>query len=191
MVALMALLLSSGVAFALTVDCIAGRGCVGTDGPDILNGSDASDDMDAKQDDDKLFGNEGHDGMSGDSYAPTDTSADGDDRVFGGPGFDGLVGYGGADLLSGGDNRDFISAEENSLNKGEDTVKGGRGNDFIFAIDETKDTINCGGSTKDRVFYDKNIDTVERCEIESTEPPEGEFFSAASATLQVNALRER
>ena len=35
----LASLLSAGVAFALTVDCTAGRGCFGTDELDTLNGS--------------------------------------------------------------------------------------------------------------------------------------------------------
>jgi hypothetical protein len=186
----MALVLSTGVAVALTVDCTAGRGCVGTDDPDTLNGSIGNDDMDARQAGDELFGNDGHDWMQGDTYAPTDTSTDGDDRVFGGAGFDGMVGYGGDDLLLGGASGDFIDAIENSDNPGEDTVKGGRGNDFVDAIDKTKDTINCGNGTKDRVFYDKNLDTVENCEIARTQYPE-ESFGAASAVAEEMDARTR
>ncbi len=186
----MALVLSAGVAFALTVDCTAGRGCVGTDEPDTLNGSVSHDDMDGRQAGDELFGNDGHDWMQGDAYAPTDSSTDGDDRIFGGAGYDGMVGYGGSDFLSGGGASDFIEAIENSNNPGEDTVNGGGGNDFIDAIDGTKDTINCGKGAKDRVFYDKSIDTVaSNCEVKRTKYPE-EFFGAASAMAgEVNALR--
>ena len=188
----MALCLSAGVAFALTVDCTAGRGCVGTDGPDTLNGSAGGDDMDGRQDGDDLFGNDGSDWMSGDAYAPADTSTDGDDRILGGIGGDGMVGYGGDDQLSGGEGRDFIDARENSDNPGEDTVTGGRSNDFIDAIDQTRDTINCGAGTRDAVFYDKNLDTIDRCEDARTSYPEEEFFKATyAASGRVNDLRAR
>ena len=103
---------------------------------------------------------------------PADTSTDGDNRLFGGAGFDGMVGYGGDDLLSGGARSDFIDAKENSENPCEDIVRGGRGRDFIDAIDKSKDTINCGKGTKDEVFYDENLDTVENCEIVNIQYPE-------------------
>lgn len=187
-----ALLLSAGVAFALTVDCTAGRGCFGTDDRDTLNGSAGNDDMDARQADDRLFGAGGHDWMSGDAYGPTDSSTDGDDRVFGEAGSDGMAGYGGGDLLSGGDGRDFVYAVENSNNPGEDTVRGGADSDFIDAIDETRDTIDCGAGARDRVYYDKNLDTVERCEIARTEYPQEEFFGATPAMAgEANTSRAR
>ena len=187
------LLLSASVAIALEVNCIAGRGCVGTDNPDTLNGSAASDDMDARQAGDRLFGNDGHDWMSGDAYGPSDTSTDGNDRVFGRGGYDGLVGYGGSDLLSGGAKADYISAVEASANPGEDTVDGGGDNDFIVAIDKTKDTIDCGTGIRDRVYYDKNLDTLTNCEIKRTSIPEEEFFGAASSSMaeKVNSNRAR
>jgi Ca2+-binding RTX toxin-like protein len=195
----MALLLSAGVAFADTFECFANRACIGTDGPDTLNGSTGSDSMDARQDDDELFGNEGHDFMSGDAFAApnNDTSTDGNDLVTGGPGFDDMVGYGGGDELLGGANGDFIFAEESSANKGEDIVKGGRGNDFIQAIDETKDTISCGKGKNDVAFFDEGIDTVaNNCEHKN---PDFEELSSSAASStpakvsaeRVNALRAR
>jgi hypothetical protein len=69
-----ALLLSAGLAFAATYDCFPGRACIGTDGPDTLNGSSGWDCMDGRQDDDRLSGNEGGDLMSGDAFdAPATT----------------------------------------------------------------------------------------------------------------------
>jgi hypothetical protein len=186
----LALLLSASVAFALTVDCTSGRGCFGTDDPDTLNGSAGGDDMDARQAGDRLFGGGGHDWMSGDTYGPADTSTDGDDRVLGEAGSDGLVGYGGSDVLSGGDGRDYLYAVENSKNPGEDTVRGGPSNDFIDAIDKTKDTIDCGTGTRDRVYYDKSLDTVERCEIARTAYPQEQFLAATSAE-EPNTSRAR
>ena len=190
----MALLLSAGVAFADTFDCIAGRACTGTNGPDTLKGSADSDYMDARQDDDELFGNEGYDSMSGDAFAApnNDTSTDGDDLLEGGPGFDYMTGYGGADEFSGGDNGDFIFAEESSENEGEDTVNSGGGNDFIQAIDQTKDTINCGKGKRDIAFFDKGIDTVaNNCEFKNRFPMEEFSRAASSGTKMVNALRAR
>lgn len=187
----LALLLSTSVAFALTVDCTAGRGCFGTDDPDTLNGSVGSDDMDARQANDRLFGGDGHDWMSGDTYGPTDTSTDGDDRVIGEAGSDGIVGYGGSDVLSGGDGRDYLYAVENSKNPGEDTVRGGPSNDYIDAIDKRKDTIDCGPGTRDRVYYDKNRDTVERCEIERTQYPEEQFLATSATDEEANTSRSR
>jgi len=190
----MALLLSAGVAFADTFDCIANRGCIGTNGPDTLNGSTGDDFMDAMQDDDELFGNEGHDSMYGDAFAApnNDTSTDGDDLLEGGPGFDDMTGYGGADEFSGGANGDFIFAEESSENEGEDTVNSGGGNDFIQAIDQTKDTINCGKGKRDIAFFDKGIDTVAN-NCEDRNPDFGELSSSAasSGTKMVNTLRAR
>jgi hypothetical protein len=179
----MALLLITGVAVADTFDCFAFRLCMGTDGPDTLNGSSGSDDMDAGQDDDELFGNEGDDFMKGDAYAAPDgingTSTDGNDLLKGGPGFDGLVGYGGDDELRSGANGDYIFAEESSLNEGEDIVYGGRGHDFIEAKDGVKDTINCGRGKFDAAFFDTGgIDTVVNCEFEN---PDFEGFSSAAA----------
>jgi hypothetical protein len=197
----MALLLSAGVAVALDVNCIAGRACVGTDSPDTLNGSTGDDHMDARQDDDKLFGNERHDFMSGDALEADEARSltDGNDILKAGPGFDELVGYGGDDELSGGDNGDFVFAEESSKNQGEDVVRGGRGNDFILARDGVKDTISCGKGNTDIVFFDKGgTDTVaNNCEYKNKYPDFEEFSSATSSTPErvsaekLNTLRAR
>jgi hypothetical protein len=145
-----ALLLSAGLAFAATYDCLVGRACIGTDGPDTLVGTSGWDYMDGRQDDDELFGNERPDELSGDAWdAPVNgTSTDGDDLLRGGPGWDFMAGYGGGGELYGGLGGDFIFAEESSENRGEDTVYGNKGNDYVQARDETKDTINCGGATR-------------------------------------------
>jgi RTX calcium-binding nonapeptide repeat (4 copies) len=194
-----ALLLITGVAIADTINCIAGRGCVGTDGPDLLTGSGGGDDMDGRQDSDRLFGNEGPDWMLGDAYAApnNDTSTDGNDIIKGGPGFDGLAGLGGDDLLRGGEKGDYFFAEESSANEGEDFVYGSTGDDYIEAKDGVKDTINCGTGAHDVVFFDKGgIDTVTNCEHKN---PQFQGFSIASASStpamvsaeKLDALRAR
>lgn len=173
-----ALAVCAGAAFAATLECTAGRGCVGTDGPDTLNGSTGSDDIDGRQAGDQLFGNEGHDWISGDAYAAADTTTDGDDSISGGSESDGMAGFGGSDLLSGGSGSDYIDAVERSRNPGEDTVQGNGGNDFIDAIDGSPDAIDCGAGRRDRVYYDRGLDTIQRCEVARTTRPV-EFFAAA------------
>lgn len=181
-----ALLLISGVAFADTFDCISGRACTGTDGPDTLRGSSSWDYMDGRQGSDRLFGNERGDTLLGDAWdAPdNDTSTDGDDLLRGGPGFDEMAGFGGSDTLYGSPQGDFIFAEESSENKGEDAVYGGRGNDYIEAKDGVKDTINCGPGKRDVVFFDKGgIDAVgSNCEYRNRFPEFEEFSSSAAPT---------
>ena len=197
-----ALLLSAGLAFAATYECTSGRACIGTDGPDTLNGSSGVDPyMDGRQGDDELFANEGdYANLQGDAFdAPdNDTSTDGDDLLKGGPGWDEMAGFGGSDEFLGGARGDFIFAEESSANEGEDTVKSGRGNDFILAVDEAKDTISCGKGKNDVAFFDTGgIDTVaDNCEHRN---PDFEEFSrsaapstsAAANAEKVSALRAR
>jgi hypothetical protein len=193
----MALLLSAGLAFAATYDCTAGRACIGTEGPDTLNGSSSVDPyMDGRQGDDELFANAGeYSYMQGDAFdAPdNDTITDGDDLLKGGPGYDEMAGFGGDDTFSGGVRGDFIFAEETSENEGEDTVNGGRGNDYIEARDEVRDAINCGRGTMDVAFFDRGgIDVVENCEYRNKWPDFEEFSSAAapfSATEKVSAKK--
>lgn len=196
----MVLLLSAGLAFAETYDCTAGRPCIGTDASDTLNGSSGIDYMDGRQADDELFANAGEYAiMEGDAFAApnNDTTTDGDDLLKGGPGFEEMAGFGGNDEFYGGPRQDFIFAEETSENKGEDIVKSGRGNDFILAIDETKDTISCGKGKNDVAIFDEGIDTVaNNCEHKN---PDFEEFSSSAASStpakvsaeKVDALRAR
>ena len=185
----MALLLSAGVAFADTFDCIANRGCIGTDGPDTLYGSSRSDYMNAMQGADVLYGHEGYDYLSGDDFEASDTSTDGNDRIAGGQNYDELYGYGGNDKFLGRSGGDFIFAEESSENEGEDIVQGNEGSDFILARDGVKDTINCGPGEHDWVVFDKGgIDTVK----DSCERKRGGVYSAAatSGTTEKVSVKE-
>lgn len=189
----MVLLLSAGLAFAATYDCTAGRPCIGTDAPDTLNGSSGIDYMDGRQDDDELFANAGEYAfMEGDAFAApdNDTTTDGDDLLKGGPGFEEMAGFGGNDEFYSGIRGDFIFAEETSENKGEDIVKSGRGNDFILAVDETKDTISCGKGKHDLAIFDEGIDTVAKnCEHRNPDFEEFSSSTASSTPLKVSAER--
>src|SRR5215207_9015262 len=170
-----ALVVISGVAIADTINCFSDRICVGTDGPDTLNGTSHFDYLDARQGNDVLYGHEGYDVLDGDAYDAPDTSTDGNDRLGGGQNYDELYGYGGNDKLLGRSGGDFIFAEESSENEGEDVVRGGEGNDWILARDGVKDTILCGLGKHDTVFFDNGgIDTVSN----SCERKRGGVYSA-------------
>ena len=59
----------------------------------------------------------------------------------------------------GGNDWFYANADKLASNPGEDTVKAGKGNDIIKAVDGHKDTIDCGSGT-DEVTFDKNLDQV-------------------------------
>jgi len=192
----MALVVITGVAIADTVNCFAGRACIGTNGPDTLYGTSSYDDMDARQGNDEMYGHERYDFMSGDAYDAHDTSTDGNDRIGGGQNYDEMYGYGGNDRFLGRSGGDFIFAEESSENEGEDVVRGEEGNDYILARDGVKDTINCGPGKHDTVFFDNGgIDTVSN----SCERKRGGVYSAAASSgttekvsaNELDALRAR
>jgi len=191
----MALVAFAGVALADTVNCMVNRACIGTNGPDTLDGTSFYDDMDARQGNDVMYGHERYDFMSGDAYEARDTSTDGNDRVGGGQNTDEIYGYGGNDKLLGRSGGDFIFAEESSENEGEDVVRGNEGNDWILARDGVEDTIGCGTGKHDTVFFDKGIDTVSN----SCEHKRGGVYSAAASSgttenvsaKELGALRAR
>jgi Ca2+-binding RTX toxin-like protein len=195
-IVLTALVAIAGVAIADTIDCFANRACVGTNGPDLLDGTSSYDDMDARQGNDVMYGHESYDFMSGDAYGARDTSTDGNDRVGGGQNGDEIYGYGGNDKLLGRSGSDFIYAEESSENEGEDVVRGNEGSDYILARDGVKDTILCGTGKHDTVAFDKGIDTVSN----SCERKRGGVYSASTASsgateevsaTELEALRAR
>src|SRR5215207_2268187 len=191
-----ALVVISGVAIADTINCFSDRICVGTDGPDTLNGTSHFDYLDARQGNDVMYGHEAYDVLDGDAYDAPDSSTDGNDRLGGGQNYDELYGYGGNDKLLGRSGGDFIFAEESSENEGEDVVRGEEGNDWILARDGVKDTISCGTGKYDSVRFDKGIDTVSN----SCERKRGGVYSATSASsgateevsaTELEALRAR
>jgi hypothetical protein len=174
-----ALVAITGVALAATVNCMVNRACIGTNGPDTLEGTSSYDDMDARQGNDVMYGHERFDFMTGDAYDAHDTSTDGNDRLGGGQNYDELFGYGGNDKLLGRSGGDYIFAEESSENEGEDVVQGNEGNDWILARDGAKDNIGCGTGKHDTVFFDQGgIDTVSN----SCERKRGGVYRATAAT---------
>ena len=191
-VAVVAVLVTvAGVALADNVDCFPNRACIGTNGPDLLDGTSSYDDMDARQSNDVMYGHERYDFMAGDSYGARDTSTDGNDRLGGGQSGDELFGYGGNDKLLGRSGGDYIYAEESSENEGEDVVQGNEGNDWILARDGVKDTIGCGTGRYDAVYFDEGIDTVSSsCERKRGGVYNAESTSGASEEVGMKRLED-
>ncbi len=94
---LLALVVSSGVALAVTKSCVAGVDCLGTRRADTLNGSEGNDRMLGKGRGDTLNGFGSVDELSGQGGA---------DKLFGGSEEDNLIGGPGNDVLSGGEGID-------------------------------------------------------------------------------------
>lgn len=99
----------------------------GTDGFDVLNGTNASDLILGKGGNDVIFGNNGDDQIAAGS---------GDDRVFGGFGNDIIEAGSGNDTVFGGFGDDCINAgagnDEIFGEFGDDTINGGAGSDLMF-----------------------------------------------------------
>jgi Ca2+-binding RTX toxin-like protein len=139
-----------------------GDSCYGTDENDTLQGTAGFDYAFGYGGADTINGGGGNDILIGDEQA--NQALDGADRIFGGAGNDSVVGYGGADLLVGERGGDVINAREIANHPpGVDTVKGGRGNDTIYASDDIKDKIDCGAG-RDFVQFDQGLDTLINCE---------------------------
>jgi Ca2+-binding RTX toxin-like protein len=166
-------LLASGVAVAITVVNCTGGPCEGTGGVDRIQGTEnrdeiyaygSADDVTGGDGADKILAGSGHDQILGD-YSASGSDGAGNDRIYGEAGRDYIYGTGGADLIAGGPGDDYLDASEFPDDvPGEDTVKGGSDNDEIHADDGLYDFINCGGGQRDKVVYDRGLDTVAKCE---------------------------
>jgi Ca2+-binding RTX toxin-like protein len=156
---LVAAMVAGGTAWAGSITCTVGINCVGTSGPDELQGTATGETVGGLGGNDTVVGGRGDDHVYGDDGPPRND--DGDDKVYGGPGADIFTENGGDDLLVGGGGNDTIYANGDKLasNPGEDTVKGGKGNDLINSVDGFKDTMDCGRG-KDDVTFDQNLDKV-------------------------------
>jgi Ca2+-binding RTX toxin-like protein len=111
----------------------AGPACtiVGTQGPDLLFGTEHRDVICGLGGNDRIYG------------------LGGNDIIFGGPGNDTLSGGSGNDIIYGGPGNDRIQGDD-----GRDIMYGGTGNDTFWAWDGYADRID-GGPGYDRAWKDK------------------------------------
>lgn len=155
----------------LTFDPNYDASLVGSEGDDLLEGTDLRDAINGSAGDDLIRGFAGDDFISGD---------DGDDLIFGGAGDDWLFGVRGSDTIYGGSGNDFVDGGADSdylfgeagndqvLGQngddvlsggvGSDTLEGGSGDDVVDGHDQN-DSIS-GGSGDDAIFGGSGLDTI-------------------------------
>ena len=138
----LALVVGGGVALAATIQCRAGETCTGTNRNDSMYGTRGHD---------AIFALKGNDYVVGKGAADNLNGQDGADKVLGGPG---------DDWVKGGYQNDLVRGD-----KGNDTITGGPGHDIVEAADGMRDLIYCGPGTRDRVYYDRNLDRFRGCEF--------------------------
>lgn len=135
---------------------------VGTEGDDVLTGTERSDKIRGNGGDDVIFGLGGHDKIWGGDGDDIVSGGDGHDSIWGGDGGDILAGDGGNDRISGGDGTDQLFGGEGHDwlyggrdddvlvgGGGNDRLSGGRGNDVL-----------AGGEGNDRVYGGRGNDTL-------------------------------
>ena len=116
----------------------------GTPGPDLLNGTDDADTVEAGAGNDTVNGLGGDDALFGE---------DGNDVLEGGDGNDTLDGGAGNDRLLGGAGNDVIRTGGGPRNLNNDFADGGAGDDTIFGGGEN-DNLN-GGDDRDTFVIDE------------------------------------
>jgi predicted acyl esterase len=98
----------------------------GTNGPDVIVGTDGDDTIRGRGGDDLVCARGGDDDVRGGAGDDRILAQAGDDRVRGGPGRDRILGTGGSDRLVGGAGRDSIGG-----GTGDDRIDGGGGADSL------------------------------------------------------------
>jgi Ca2+-binding RTX toxin-like protein len=116
----------------------------GTNGPDVLEGSDASEKICGFGGDDVIRGGGGNDVIGGGAGNDSLRGNAGNDRTTGGAGNDKVFGGGGRDRLSGGGGRDVVKGHRSN-----DRLRGNRGNDSVYGGPGRDDC--SGGGGRDRL----------------------------------------
>ena len=123
---------------------------IGTEGDDVIDGTDG---------DDLIFGLGGNDTINGNS---------GNDCIYGGNGNDTIDGNSGFDYIFGGDNDDVIRGSGNQDyiygGAGNDILKGNNGRDHLFA-GIGYDALNGGDKSDTCQINDASKDTTLNCEL--------------------------
>lgn len=154
------------------IDHFALEVLTGTEGEDILVGSDEAEILDGLAGNDILVGRDGNDILKGGANDDLLVGELGDDTMEGGEGNDALHGHNGNDELFGGAGDDLLTGEDGDdiLNGGEgadrlhghngnDTLDGGADDDFLTG--EGGDDIIIGGEGNDEVYGHSGNDTID------------------------------
>ena len=168
-----ALVVGSGVALAAVKFGTDGRDVlIGTNSADQMFGKGGSDFLAGKKQDDVLYGGDGNDFMHGGAVG-WEMAPDGEDKLFGGKGSDCMFGGSEDDVLVGGSGNDDMGhyCYEFIMDTGNDILYGGSGNDDIIAVEapfsqpnlQERDIVYCGFGT-DTVYYQKGVDRIFNCE---------------------------
>ena len=117
---------------------------IGTDGDDLLVGTEGRDAIYALDGDDLIVGTGRRDRLHGDEGDDNIAGGDGDDQIHGGAGDDLIHGGGGNDLIFGGTGDDLIYGGD-----GDDSIDGGLGDDQLH-----------GDSGNDKIEGDAGADLL-------------------------------
>jgi VCBS repeat-containing protein len=134
----------------------------GTNGADVVYGTEGEDTISGMKGNDFLYGEAGGDTIHGNAGHDYISGGDGDDQLFGDKGNDYLFGGTGHDHLSGGSGNDYLFG-----GSGDDTLHGGAGNDLLVG-GPGNDTLDGGagndvidaGSGNDHILVSAGHDTV-------------------------------
>jgi hypothetical protein len=164
---LLAVLLASEVALAATIDRRGGV-CVRTNSKDTLYGSPKVDVEFGLGGKDKLFGRAGNDDLHGGPGSDWwFIGGKGHDVNFAGPGDDSfLTGDDGDDVVSGGPGVDTLIDGPWPGDSAVDTLKGGDDDDFLDAENRTAaiDIVDCGAGGHDIAVVDRMDMVADDCE---------------------------
>jgi Ca2+-binding RTX toxin-like protein len=125
----------------------------GSNGRDIIYGSDFADRVNAGDGDDSVAGNNGGDTLFGGAGNDMIAGGAGDDSIFGGLGDDLLFGNAGADLIQGQGGNNVLNGGD-----GDDTLVGGANNDILFG--GADDDMLSGGNGNDALYGDDGADLL-------------------------------
>ncbi|WP_306131558.1 CAP domain-containing protein [Roseivivax marinus] len=135
---------------------------IGTDGPDVLEGTAFDDTLAGQAGNDSISAGDGDDNISGADGNDTIDGGAGDDNIGGGLGGDTVRGGAGNDTIGGGRGNDTATG-----NGGDDIVNGGQGDDMLYgeAGDDTSgagfgDDIVSGGAGHDSLGGGTGQDTL-------------------------------
>jgi len=169
-----------GAAFDIQSAALAGGAAAtaliltGTDGDDLLSGSDLADTISGGAGNDSIAGHDGADVLNG---------GNGDDTIDGGNGDDEIRDEGGANVLHGGAGNDTIWAIAYNATPQSSTVDGGSGDDLIFA--HPNDIVWGGtGADKITIFLDRYYLGTVKAEVDGGDGKDDITIAADDSAIQ-------